>query len=409
EKTLGIPLFQEQVMKLAVVGADYTPGEADQLRRDMAAWRTAGCIERHRELLISRMIAKGIRREFAERVFEQIRGFGEYGFPESHAASFALIAYATAWLKYHHPAEFACALLNSQPMGFYSPATIVDDTKRHDVTVLPIDLCKSSWDCSLEEDPQWDQDPASGPSRSDPAHPSPKRFAIRMGLRYLKGVSVEQGREIERARRQGEFTSLEDFVKRCPLDEKTLKTVVEAGALDAFGFDRRQTLWRATGLQLNHSDSLPLCVSEQIPLFPTLTDMEIVSWDYLSSSHSTRGHPLSALRGKLSSLGLPDASTLSTMADGSRAHYAGLVICRQRPYPAGGVVFMTLEDETGFVNLVIWQRVFEQYAALAKSRSFLGVSGRIQSEQGLVHLLVERLWSPQVGFAPQHIRSRDFH
>ncbi|HET8563277.1 MAG TPA: error-prone DNA polymerase, partial [Candidatus Binatia bacterium] len=213
EKTLGVPLFQEQVMQLAMVAADYTPGEADQLRRDMAAWHRTGRMEHHRERLITRMQAKGIAPEFAERVFEQIRGFGEYGFPESHAASFALIAYATAWLKYHYPAEFTCSLLNAQPMGFYLPATIVEDAKRHNVVIMAIDVTVSDWDCTLEL-----------------CNESTVGFAVRMGLRYVKGLRENDWERIRQARRADQFASLEDFARRTRLDEGVLGRLAEAGA-----------------------------------------------------------------------------------------------------------------------------------------------------------------------------------
>ena len=222
EKTLGVPLFQEQVMRLAVVAADYTPGEADQLRRDMAAWHRTGRMERHRERLITRMQAKGIAPQFAERVFEQIRGFGEYGFPESHAASFALIAYATAWLKCHYHAEFTCALLNAQPMGFYAPATIVEDAKRHHVIVRPVDVRVSEWDCTLE-----------------PCEESAGGFAVRMGLRYVKGLGERDWESIAAARRAAPFASVGDFVRRTTLDEGVLGTLAEAGAFDGFNVARR--------------------------------------------------------------------------------------------------------------------------------------------------------------------------
>jgi len=396
EKTLGVPLFQEQVMRLAVVAADYTPGEADQLRRDMAAWRKSGRIERHHQRLVSRMLAKGIAREFAERVFEQIRGFGEYGFPESHAASFALIAYATAWLKCHHPAEFACSLLNAQPMGFYSPATIVDDAKRHGVEVRPIDVLTSRWRCTLE--------PASDPSGdARKAH-----FSVRMGLRYVKGLSVDHGERIERARALDTFLSLDDFMRRSELGEKPLKQLAEAGALDGFGSDRRQSLWAVLTSARPCKRELPMTVAEPTPEFAPLDALETIGWDYRSSHHSTRGHPLAPLRAELTARGLPDARTLASMKDGQRISYAGSVICRQRPSTAGGVVFMTLEDETGFVNLVLWERVFEQYAILAKTCSFLGVTGRLQVEQNVVHLVVEKLWSPRLDVRPASRRSRDF-
>src|SRR4029077_16518547 len=226
KKTLGVPLFQEQVMRLAMIAADYTPGEADQLRRDMAAWHRTGRMERHRERLITRMQAKGITVEFAERVFEQFRGFGEYGFPESHAASFALIAYATAWLKCHYHAEYTCALLNAQPMGFYTPSTIVEDAKRHQVIVRPIDIQISGWDCTLER-----CDESTG------------GFAVRMGLRYVKGLGEREWEAIIHARQVTRFTSLQDFVRRTALDEGSLSALAEAGAFDSLGIDRRTALW----------------------------------------------------------------------------------------------------------------------------------------------------------------------
>src|SRR5215831_6997856 len=226
DRTLGVPLFQEQVMRLAMVVADYTPGEADQLRRDMAAWHRTGRMERHRERLITRMQAKGIAAEFAERVFEQIRGFGEYGFPESHAASFALIAYATAWLKCHYPAEFTCALLNAQPMGFYMPATIVEDAKRHNIVVRSLDAQISDWDCTLEPCVESDGD-----------------FAVRMGLRYVKGLGETEAQSIVEARQSAQFRSLQDFVRRTGLDEGALSALAEAGAFDGLGVDRRTALW----------------------------------------------------------------------------------------------------------------------------------------------------------------------
>ena len=392
EKTLGVPLFQEQVMRLAMVAADYTPGEADQLRRDMAAWHRTGRMERHRERLITRMRAKGIAPEFAERVFEQIRGFGEYGFPESHAASFALIAYATAWLKCHYPAEFACALLNAQPMGFYAPATIVEDAKRHGVVVLPVDLQRSDWHCAMESPTE-----------------SAGGFAVRMGLRYVKGVGEGDWEIIFRARRTAPFASLDDFARRARLHENVLGVLAEAGAFDSFGVDRRNALWELRRLARARGESLPLAARQQSPDFDLLTPFEEVGWDYRTSSHSARRHPLEPLRAALDAQGFPDARAVAQMANGGKVNYAGLVICRQRPGTAGGVVFMTLEDESGFVNVVIWESVFQRYAVLAKTVSFLGITGTLQVEDNVVHLVAERLWKPQLSLRPSAPPSRDFH
>ena len=383
EKTLGVPLFQEQVMRLAMIAADYTPGEADQLRRDMAAWHRSGRMERHRERLITRMQAKGIAAEFAERVFEQIRGFGEYGFPESHAASFALIAYATAWLKCHYPAEFACSLLNAQPMGFYLPATIVEDTKRHRVVVRSIDIQTSEWDCTLE-----------------PCGESIGSFAVRMGLRYVKGLGENEWQRIEQRGKADNFASLHDFVRRTGLDEGSLSALAEAGAFDSLGIDRRMALWDARRLARTQKESLSLPARERNPGFAPLSNFEEVGWDYQRTSHSARRHPLAPMRASLLQQNLPDARTVATMKNGAKIRYAGLVICRQRPGTAGGVVFMTLEDETGFVNVVIWESVFQRYAVLAKTVSFLGISGTIQAEDGVVHLVADSLWQPRVQLTP---------
>jgi error-prone DNA polymerase len=392
EKTLGVPLFQEQVMRLAMIAADYTPGEADQLRRDMAAWHRTGRMERHRERLITRMQAKGITVEFAERVFEQIRGFGEYGFPESHAASFALIAYATAWLKCHYHAEYTCALLNAQPMGFYTPATIVEDAKRHRVIMRSIDVQASDWDCILE-----------------PCAQSAGGFAVRMGLRYIKGLGEGEWQNIESARRTKPFSSLVDFVRRAGSDEGSLTALAEAGAFESFAVERRPALWEVRRLVQIRNQSLAMPVHESNPGFAALSDFEEVGWDYRRTSHSARRHPLEPLRSSLIRQGLPDARTVASMKNGDKIRYAGLVICRQRPGTAGGVVFMTLEDETGFVNVVIWESVFQRYAVLAKTVSFLGISGALQVEDGVVHLVAERLWEPKVELKPAGARSRDFH
>ncbi|MEE8107229.1 MAG: error-prone DNA polymerase, partial [Planctomycetota bacterium] len=413
KKTLGVPLFQEQVMRLAVVAADYTPGEADQLRRDMAAWRKTGRIERHRERLVGRMAKKGIAREFAEAVFDQIRGFGEYGFPESHAASFALIAYATSWLKCHYPIEFTCGLLNAQPMGFYAPSTIIEDAKRAGVEFLPVDVQQSDWDCTLEplghvRDPRAAH-AADGSPEGPLAHPG---YAIRMGFRYIKGLREDDANTILRAR---PFASIEDFRARTALNSGARRKLATAGALLPLQAARRAALWDmaqhqpwASGADAD-SGTLPLKVAEPTPRFSPLSDFEEVSWDFRAGGHSTRDHPLGPLRPILLRRGLRPAQVINGMRDGQRVRYAGIVICRQRPGTAGGVTFMTLEDETGFVNLVLWQQVFERFAVVAKTESFLGVTGKLQIQDGVIHLIAQELWRPDLTTQPVHPRSRDFH
>jgi error-prone DNA polymerase len=437
EKTLGVPLFQEQVMKLAVVAADYSPGEADQLRRDMAAWRKSGRIEKHRERLISRMTAKGIAAEFAERVFEQIRGFGEYGFPESHAASFALIAWSTAWVKHHYPDVFACALLNAWPMGFYAPSTIVEDAKRHGVEVRPVDLRFSEWECTLEPREQ------SG-------------FAVRMGLRYVKGLSRRDAERIDEARpavlqmdhppsRDGQTTAtvssrgsqslkagpaaLRKFLRSARLDADVLETLAQAGALRGFGIERREALWRVLGRRpasrtaswastsSTSTSSAPTLMEDPdtfndaqgVPSFPDLDEFESIHWDYSTSRHSTAGHPIEAYREQLRARGLPDARRLAETANGGRVSYAGVVICRQRPSTASGTVFITMEDETGFVNTIVWKSVFEAHHSLIITSSFLGVSGRFQNEDGVAHIIVDAVWKPEVDAPTAVPEARDFH
>jgi error-prone DNA polymerase len=340
------------------------------------------------------MTAKGIELEFAERVFEQIRGFGEYGFPESHAASFALIAYATAWMKCHYPEVFTCALLNAQPMGFYSPATIVEDAKRHGVEVRPVDIQASRWDCTLE--------PAAG---------GRYRFAVRMGLRYVKGLGKGQGERVEGARRERPFNSAGDFVGRTDLNDSTVTRLAEAGALAAFDSNRRAAIWRVKGRADAPPSSLALTERERVPAFEELDLFQTITWDYRTMEHSTRGHPLAALRKKLRRRRLPEAKRVHAMRDGEPIRYAGIVICRQRPGTASGVVFMTLEDETGFVNVVVWSRVFEEHMVLVKTSSFLGVTGTIQKRDGVVHVIAESFWDPQaiLGAKPASGGSRDFH
>ncbi len=380
EKTLGIPLFQEQVMKLAVVAADYTPGEADQLRRDMAAWRQEGRIDQHHEKLVSRMEAKGIEHEFAERVFSQIRGFGEYGFPESHAASFALIAYATAYVKQHSPAVFACALLNAWPFGFYSPSTVIEDAKRHGVKFLPIDVLKSDWECLLEK-----PDPTSD-------------FAIRIGLRYVKGMSKGDWEKIHTHRESGCPATLSEFTAGCRLPSDSLERLAEVGAFDCFGNHRREALWGVLDSPRQPGDAL-IEREESIPALRRLTPTEEVSWDYDASDQSPRGHVMEQFRAFLEHEGLPDAAAVSRMKDGTPVSFAGYAICRQIPGTASGVLFMTLEDETGFANLVVWNKVFQQFRTIILTNWLLGVTGRLQVAEGVVHIVADSFWKPEVPVA----------
>ena len=356
----------------------------------MAAWRKHGRLEAHQGKLVSRMMQKGIDRAFAERVFEQIRGFGEYGFPESHAASFAILSYATSYLKCHWPAEFACALLNAQPMGFYSPATILEDARRHGVTVLPVDVTTSAYEATLEPVATSDL------------------LAIRVGLRSVKGVGEADARRLLEARARRPFADMDDLVRRSELGARAVTALSAAGAMDALSADRRDALWEAHRLGADPGAPAATVAPEDDVPFVALSDAELMQWDYATCQLSPRGHPVQHVRDTLTRLGLPDATSLGAMPDGKRVRYAGMVICRQRPGTAGGVVFMTLEDETGFVNLVVWQRVFEKHELVVKTCPFLGVTGKLQSKEGVVHLVADSLWQPQL-VAPPSGGIRNFH
>ena len=395
EKTLGVPIFQEQVMKLAVVAADYTPGEADQLRRDMAAWRRRGSIERHYKRFVERMVAKGIARRFVEQVFEQIRGFGEYGFPESHAASFALIAYCTAYMRRHYPAVFVCSLLNAYPMGFYHPATVVEDARRHRVEVRPVCIASSEWDCTLE------------PCTSRRSQPD-AAFAVRIGLRYVKELGETEWERIRdaRARLGGVPEAAEAFCDHAGVSSEAREALAAAGAFARFTPRRRDALWRSYGADSSRGNATGAgprgdAVAEVLleyeperPEFERLSRFEEIGWDYSVTGHSTGGHPIEQYRGRLQAQGFPDSRAFAHLAARSHVRYAGMVICRQQPSTAGGTVFMTMEDEYGFVNLIFRRSVFQEHRALVLTRSFFAVSGRLQSQDGVTHIQVERCFAP---------------
>jgi error-prone DNA polymerase len=405
KKTLGIPLFQEQVMKLAVVAADYTPGEADQLRRDMAAWKSRGKLERHRERLLCRMQAKGIQEEFAERVFEQIKGFGEYGFPESHAASFALITYATSYMRCHYPAEFTCALMNSLPMGFYSASTLIEDAKRKGVKIRPFCAEASQWECSLERvDGEVGEqlELAGRPAR--PMRPD-RPFAIRLGLKFMKGLSETMGKRIVERR---PFRSARALTVGAELDRKALEILASGGALDVYGRARRTELWSVDDhLQAR---AMPLLAQwEEAPReFAELSDDEEVVWDFEVAGLSSRGHPMASMRPLLREQGFLDARQVHRVPHGAWARTAAMVICRQRPATANGTVFLTLEDETGFVNVILWPKVFEANFVVARSSGLLAVEGPVQNGRGVVHLVARKLYRPRLD-VPVEVGSRNFH
>nr|WP_184048983.1 error-prone DNA polymerase [Roseospira visakhapatnamensis] len=402
EKTLGVPLFQEQAMRIAIDGAGFTPAEADNLRRAMAAFRRAGTIHSFRERFVAGMLRNGHDRAFAENCFRQIEGFGEYGFPESHAASFALLVYVSAWLKRHHPAAFACALLNSQPMGFYSADQIVQDARRHGVEVRPVDVTRSAWDNTLEGAGGLRQPaPPNGHglqrscSRTVGIHP-----ALRLGFRQIKGLSGTAAEDdchrIATARRQGAFRDAEDLWRRAGLSARTLEVLARADALAGLGLDRRAALWAVKRLK---APPLPLFAvpgaSEHGPepdvALPGLRAGEEVVEDYDSLRLTLRAHPLALLRPALDRDGVLSTRRLKTARDGARVRAGGLVVCRQRPGTAKGTLFITLEDDLGVANLMVPARVFEAHRQAVLRARLLYAEGRFQTDGSVHHVLVATL------------------
>lgn len=408
ERTLGVPLFQEQVMKLAVTAANYTPGEADQLRRDMAAWRQRGRIEEHHHRIVEGMVKKGIERTFAEGVFEQIRGFGEYGFPESHAASFAQIAYATAWMRAHYPVIFTCALLNAWPMGFYSPSTIIHDAMRFGVEVRSVDILASSWECTLES--------RSVDSPHDATSSGDSAFAIRIGLRFIKGLGREDWERIRTIRKKIRVTHDETvsnqritrFLSTLHLDRDRAVRLAEAGAFDSLGIDRRRAIWLAMGTEHPIGGNALSVEVDRAVNFRYLQDFERLIWDYRATGHSTQAHPMEPYRAWLASRNYPTASEVRSLDHDAPVSFIGMVICRQRPATASGTVFMTLEDETGFVNLIVWRSRYEAMKNVLLTTTVLGVQGSLQKRDGVAHLIVREVWNVTLPSTAVEMASRDF-
>ncbi|MDF2077616.1 error-prone DNA polymerase [Pseudomonas mendocina] len=390
-RTLGVPLFQEQVMELAIVAADYTPGEADELRRSMAAWKRHGGLEPHRQRLTSRMLEKGYTQAFTERIFRQIEGFGSYGFPESHAASFALLAYASCWLKCHEPAAYACALVNSWPMGFYSPDQVLQDARRHDVEVRPVDVRYSDWDCSLEPD----------------EHGEP---AIRLGMRMIRGMREEDARRIEQARQSGVFRDVEDLSVRARLDASARERLADAGALGGLAGHRHQARWAVAGVE----EQLPLFAGVSAPneaslSLPAPSQGEDLLTDYATLGTTLGPHPLALLRQTLRTRRCRSSRELQTVEHGRPVSVAGLVIGRQRPQTASGVIFVTLEDEFGMVNVVVWHDLAERQRRVLVQSQLLRIDGHLETEDGVRHVIAGRLTDMTELLTGLVIRSRDFH
>jgi error-prone DNA polymerase len=381
ERTLGVPIFQEQVMQLAMVAAGFSPGEADQLRRSMAAWRRKGGLEHFEGRLVHGMLERGYALEFAQAIYKQILGFGEYGFPESHSASFALLVYVSAWLKRHKPAAFCAALLNSQPMGFYAPAQLVQDAQRHGVDVLPVDVVASDWDCTLEGQ------------------------ALRLGLRMVSGLTEASAQRITAGR---PFGSVDDLAQRATLDRRDLSRLAAAGALASLAGHRRQAHWLAAGVERAPG------MLRAMPMYETPADLvppregEDIVADYASLGLTLRRHPLALLRSRLTRLKLLTAERLRALPHGRVARAAGLVTCRQRPDTASGVIFVTLEDETGCVNVIVWRNLVERQRRELLGAHLLGVEGVVERDGEVVHLVARRLFDHDFLLGRLAVSSRNF-
>ncbi len=380
-KTLGVPLFQEQAMRIAIVAAGFTPSEADRLRRAMATFRKVGIIHKFGMRLIEGMTRNGYDRAFAERCFKQIEGFGEYGFPESHAASFALIVYVSAWLKKHYPEVFCAALLNAQPMGFYAPAQLVRDARAHGVSVLEADVNTSEWDAILED--------------NDPGTEKKKSLPVRLGLRQIAGFSEADAAKIVAARQAGgRFRSVEDLRRRARLFPAALERLAHADAFRSLGLDRRRALWDA---KAQRADDTPLFQSmsdfgpEEDPHLPVMALAEHVAHDYARLKLSLKGHPMTFLREGFTAQGAVRSDALALTPNGRRVSVCGLVLVRQRPGSAKGVIFMTLEDEAGVANVIVWPKAFERYRPVVLQGRLISVFGKLQREGAVAHVIADRL------------------
>ncbi len=394
QRTLGVPIFQEQVMQIAMLAAGFSAGESDSLRRSMAAWKRKGGVHKFRERLVGGMVERGYALEFAESIFKQIEGFGEYGFPESHAASFALLAYVSCWLKWHEPACYLAAMLNSQPMGFYAPAQLVQDAQRHGVLVRPVDVMRSDWDCTLEQ------------MGSAPRY-------VRLGLCMVSGLPKEAAQRITTARQEALFSSTEDLALRARLDAGDLKALASADALISLSGHRRQQVWDASALKPAPPLLQAVPVDEEVLELPAAAEAEEVLFDYAALGLTLRSHPVALLRAQLSKLKLQTAAQLHDLPSGRLVRACGIVVMRQRPQTAKGVTFVTLEDETGSVNVIVWKSLQDkQRAELLRARlmAVYGVWQRDEDSGGEVrHLIAKRLVDLTPLLGGLSTASREFH
>ena len=390
QRTLGVPIFQEQVMALAVVAAGFSPGEADKLRRAMAAWKRRGGLGPFEDKLIDGMRGRGYSDEFARQIFRQIEGFGEYGFPESHSASFALLVYVSCWLKCHEPVAFTCALLNSQPMGFYSASQLVQDLKRHGAEVRPVDINYSDWESSLETD-------------------AGSAACLRLGLHMIKGLNEEVGRRLVDSRDSVAYRSVQDLLERTAVERRELDLLASAGALKNIAGHRHSARWQVSGTE----KPLPLFGSmqryEAAPMLSKPSEGQDIVADYRLTGLSLERHPLALLRHRLERYRYRPATDLPTLTNGQPVCVAGLVITKQRPGTASGVTFVTLEDETGHINLVVWKTLADQYRAALLNARLMGVRGALQIEGKVIHVVAHELIDHSDMLGALTVRSRDFH
>ena len=421
ERTLGVPLFQEQVMQIAMLAADFTAGEADQLRRAMGAWRRRGGLEPHQQKLVTRMLAKGYSQEFADRISRQVEGFGSYGFPESHAASFGLLVYVSCWLKRHHPDALLAALLNSQPMGFYAPAQLVRDAREHGVVVRPVDVTVSDWFTTLEEPAQetaLDTAPDTAPdtaqvprssTRWDATFVEPLR-AVRLGLSRISGMREDAAQRLVAARSQAPFGSVEDMARRATLDAHDLRCLSAADALQTLAGHRPNAVWEAAGVETRPTAVLRDAPTlEEAVEFSAPTEGTDIVDDYASMNLTLRRHPLALLRPRLARWGIRTAEDLRRNGrDKEQVRASGIVTHRQQPSTASGVIFATLEDETGTVNIIVWPSVAEAQRAALRGSMLLSVQGMWQSEKGVQSLVAQKLVNHDELLGRLRASSRDF-
>ena len=404
ERTLGVPIFQEQVIKLAMVAAGFSGGQSDQLRRAMASWGQNGDLYQFKDKLVNGMLERGHSREFAERLFEQIKGFGSYGFPESHSASFAILAYFSAWLKLHHSAAFYCALLNSQPMGFYSPSQLVQDARRHKINILPIDVDFSLWDSTLKKNVNTNQNKKSSNSPT----------TIRLGMNLVKGFNANAATRLIKARQEKSFSNVKDFVFRSQLNANEKDSLVRANTLHRLAKHRHQAQWQSLAIEnnkplLKELDSCPLTISDSEHVISSPSIIEDMIADYNTTGLTLNKHPIAILREQNLLKGCKSAKHLNKLRHGQFVKVAGIVSGRQRPQTAAGVLFVTLEDETGNMNIVVWNKTLETFRKQVLTSHLLLIKGKIEREKSVIHIVAGHIQDISHQLQDFDRGSRDFH